>query len=154
MIRNKLKKLGALKESTIKIKACNCKPEKDEKGKLVECECDREQITLREMSGDMRDYYDQNQKDRIKFKGNRPDLNTMNLVGSRAILFAMHVVDDETNELAFDYQNADDLKEISGYSASLVESVIDEAMVLSGLIAAAKDDAEKKSEADSLTEFG
>ena len=102
------------------------------------------EVTIREMTGVMRDYYDQNSKDRVQFKGKHPDLNTLNVQGQRALLVSMHLVDDSTGELAFDYLNNEHLAEINGFCASMVEKIVDAAVKLSGL--EVEDEDEKKSE--------
>jgi hypothetical protein len=96
-------------------------------------------ITIREMSGDMRDYFDADAKKRVKFKGRHPDLNTLQTEGQRALVVAMTLVDPETKELAFDYKDAEDLAQLGELSASFLDKVFEEAAALCGLSAEAED---------------
>jgi hypothetical protein len=104
-----------------------------------------ETFTIRDMTGTMRDYWDADSKKRIKFKGKHPDLNTMELRGQRALMVAMTLVDDETNELAFDYESKEDLEIVGGLSGGLLDAMMDKALTLCGLNPKAVEGDEKNS---------
>ena len=105
-------------------------------------EYEGEQITVREMSGNMRDYYDSDVKKRVTFKGRHPDLNTLNTEGQRALLVAMTLIDPDTGELAFDYKSEEDLKQIGELSADFLDTVFDVSAELCGLSAEAEEELE------------
>jgi len=91
------------------------------------------EFTVRDITGNMRDYWDQDAKQRVKFKGKHPDLNTLQTEGQRALLVAMTLVDDETKELAFDFKSKDDLTEIGELSGGLLDKAFEKALDLCGL---------------------
>jgi len=100
-------------------------------------------FTLREMNGNMRDYWDADNQKRVKFKGRNPDLNTLRTEGSRALIVAMTLVDDDTKELAFDYKDAEQLKELGKLASGKMEKLVDAAYELCGIRAEDAKDAEK-----------
>jgi hypothetical protein len=100
-------------------------------------------FTLRDMSGEMRDFYDADIKSRVKFKGRHPDLNTLDTKNQRAIVVAMCLVDDDTDKLAFDYTNAEDLKQLGELSGALLDFLFEKSMEICGLMPKAAEDAEK-----------
>lgn len=121
----KLKTAGKRKESTV--------------------EYEGQTFTVRDMTGNMRDYWDSDAKKRVQFKGKNPDLNTLRTEGQRALLVAMTLVDDETGELAFDFKSAEDLKQVGELSGGLLDAIFDESLTLCGL----NPKSEKESEGNS-----
>ena len=105
--------------------------------------CDGESFTVRGMSGNMRDYYDADTQKRVKFKGRQPDMNTLNTVGTRALVVAMTLVDADTGELAFDYENKEDLLAIGELDSNFLDKVFEIGTKLSGLSVVSEKDAEK-----------
>lgn len=99
-------------------------------------------LTVRDISGNMRDYWDADAKKRVKFKGRNPDLNTLQTEGQRALMVAMTLVNDESGDLAYDYKNTEDLAAIGELSGALLDRVFDEAMALCGMTPAAQEEAE------------
>ena len=120
---NKLQKAGKRKETTVDYNGAK--------------------FTLRDMSGEMRDFYDADIKSRVQFKGRHPDLNTLNTKDQRATVVAMCIVDDDSGDLAFDYQNKDDLKKLGELSGALLDFLFEKSMELCGLMPKAAEDAEK-----------
>lgn len=112
------------------------------KRREIEVEYEGQKFTLRDMTGAMRDFWDQDSKQRIKFKGKHPDLNTMQLEGQRALMVAMTLVDDTTGELAFDYKSAEDLETLCELSGGLLDSLFDSAVELCGIGAKAAKESE------------
>jgi len=120
---NKLKTAGKRKEHTF--------------------EFDGQKFTARDITGNMRDYWDQDAKKRVQFKGKHPDLNTLKTEGQRALLVAMTLVDDESSELAFDFKSADDLATIGELSGAFLDNAFDEALTLCGLNPGKDEETEK-----------
>jgi len=96
-------------------------------------EFDGEVFKVRDITGNMRDYWDADVKKRVQFKGKHPDLNTLRTKGQRALLVAMTLIDDETNELAFDFKNSEHLNQIGELSGAFLDKAFDEAVTLCGL---------------------
>lgn len=123
---NKLKTAGKRREKTVEVVIV----EKDEEEEIEEVKV---KFTVRDMTGNMRDYWDSDAKKRVQFKGKNPDLNTLRTEGQRALLVAMTLVDDETGELAFDFKNSNDLNQIGELSGALLDAIFDESLSLCGL---------------------
>jgi len=100
-------------------------------------------VKIREMSGNMRDYYEGDIQKRVKFNGRHPDMNTLNTVGQRALVVAMTLVDAETDELAFDYKSKEDLESLGELSADFLDIVFDKANVLCGIAPESQEETEK-----------
>lgn len=111
--------------------------------KESEFEYEDAKFTVREMTGNMRDYWDSDAKKRVKFKGKNPDLNTLKTEGQRALLVAMTLVDDESTKLAFDFKSDEDLNVIGELSGGFLDKAFDVAIELCGLDPKAAEEAEK-----------
>lgn len=111
-------------------------------------------FTLRDMTGKMRDFYELDGRKRVRFKGQNPDLNTLDSSGRRALTVAMVLVNDETKEIHYDYKKKEDLAEISDWGNARLEPLLDAALDLCGLAEEAKEEASKKPESEEASTPG
>jgi hypothetical protein len=125
---------------------------KDDKGKVTADCCEEPEFevdwscgfTLRDMDTALRDEFDLDAKKRVKYKGIRPDMNTLNNQGQTALVIAMTMVNDETKQLQWDYKDKQALASIDKITSSISEVLKDTALALCGLSSEAKEEAAKK----------
>jgi hypothetical protein len=119
-----------------------------------------EAFTVQEMDGKARDHYDnmaaRSAKIVQKSANGKPkiDFNTIDLSGQRVTIVAMSLINDEKDELAFDYKSKADLDTLSGYPANFLDAIKDKALEVSGIRVDDDEDAEKKSESEEASELG
>jgi len=111
--------------------------------KEVKVEAAGQEFTVREMTGVMRDFFNADQQKRVKFVGMNPDLNTLDTEGTRGLVVAMTLIDDDTGDLAFDYKSEEDIATIGQWSSSLLEVLVDAAFDICGLSAEEAEEAVK-----------
>lgn len=139
---------AAVKLETGKLKPVCCDtPEFDINWKAVG-------FTLRDMTGAMHDEFEADGRKCVKFKGANPDLNTLDTKGRRALILAMTLVDDDSEELKWDYRDKQAIAAINEFASSMIEPLVDEALDLCGLSAEAQEEAEKKSDPADQNESG